>query len=154
MSSDGAPAREADLYWLRAAIDLSRSCPPAHTAFSVGALLVDAEGNVLSDGYSRQDDPSDHAEEAALRQIDATDPRLSSATIYSSLEPCGQRASRPRTCTELILDTPVPRVVFAWREPAVFVTGTGAQRLRAAGRTVVECPELAPLVRDVNAHVL
>lgn len=154
MTSDGVFTRETDLYWLRTAIELSRSCPPAHTAFSVGALLVDVEGNVLSDGYSRRDDPSDHAEEAALRQIDSADPRLSSATIYSSLEPCGQRASRPRTCSELILDTPVPRVVFAWREPDVFVPGTGAQRLRAAGRTVVELPELAPLVRDINAHVL
>ncbi len=63
-------------------------------------------------------------------------PRLVGAgpgtTVYSSLEPCSARASRPRTCTELILAAGVQRVVFAWREPAVFVDGDG--RRAAAGR--------------------
>ena len=64
------------------------------------------------------------------------------------------RASRPRSCTSLILDTPIPRIVFAWREPELFVDCRGAELLRAAGREVVEVPELAPLVRQVNAHLL
>lgn len=143
-----------DLRMLRAAVALSRSCPPSATAFSVGALVVDAEGRIIADGYSRRDDPHDHAEEAALRALAADDPRLAGATVYSSLEPCSTRASRPRSCTDLILETPVPRVVFAWREPALFVDCEGAERLRAAGRTVVEVPALAPLVRQVNAHLL
>ncbi|MEY9213274.1 dCMP deaminase [Thermobifida halotolerans] len=145
---------ERDLRLLRAAVELSRSCPPSHTAFSVGALVVDADGTVLADGYSRRDDPRDHAEEAALRALAPDDHRLAGATLYSSLEPCSARASRPRSCTDLILDTPISRVVFAWREPALFVDCEGAELLRAAGREVVEVPGLAPLVREVNAHLL
>lgn len=109
---------------------------------------------MLADGYSRRDDPHDHAEEAALRAVAPGDPRLAGATIYSSLEPCSARASRPCSCTSLILATPIPRVVFAWREPSLFVDCEGAELLRAAGRTVVEVPELAELVRDVNRHLL
>lgn len=154
MNPDTPGATDTDRTWLRAAIDLSRSCPPSTTAFSVGAILVDAEGRVLADGYSRRDDPHDHAEEAALRAIASDDPRLRTAVLYSSLEPCGTRASRPWPCTDLILATPIPRIVFAWREPAVFVDCDGAQRLREAGRTVVEEPALAALVREVNSHLL
>lgn len=145
---------ERDLRLLRTAVDLSRSCPPSSTAFSVGALIVAADGTVLADGYSRRDDPHDHAEEVALRAVAAEDPRLAAATLYSSLEPCSTRASRPRSCTSLILDTPIPRIVFAWREPELFVDCRGAELLHAAGREVVEVPELAPLVRQVNAHLL
>ncbi|WP_017587435.1 cytidine/deoxycytidylate deaminase family protein [Nocardiopsis ganjiahuensis] len=144
----------ADRFWLTAAVRLSRSCPPSDTAFSVGAVVVSAEGRVLGEGYSRRDDPHDHAEEVALRGIDPEDPRLAGATIYTSLEPCSVRASRPRSCTDLILSTPIPRVVLAWREPALFVDCDGAERLTAAGRTVVERPDLAEGVREVNAHLL
>lgn len=115
--------------------------------------MLGADGRVLADGFSRRDDPRDHAEEVALRALSCDDPRLRSATLYSSLEPCSARASRPHPCTALILATPIPRVVFAWREPALFVDCDGARRLRAAGRTVVEVPDLAPEVRAVNAHL-
>ena len=74
--------------------------------------------------------------------------------MYTSLEPCSARASRPRSCTELILAAGIPRVVFAWREPSIFVDCVGAETLRAAARTVIELPELADQVREINAHLL
>jgi pyrimidine deaminase RibD-like protein len=146
-------ASEADLGWLRYAIALSRRCPPSLTAFSVGAVIVAASGVALGDGWSRRSNPQEHAEEAALAAVGA-DHRLATATIYSSLEPCSVRASRTRTCAELIIAAGIPRVVFAWREPEVFVDCEGAELLRAAGREVVEVPELTPLVREVNAHLV
>jgi pyrimidine deaminase RibD-like protein len=79
---------------------------------------------------------------------------LGGATIYSSLEPCSTRASRPRSCTELILASSISRIVFAWREPGLFVDCQGAELLRAAGRQVVEVPDLAHLVRRTNGHLL
>jgi len=146
--------RADDRAWLEKAVELSRSCPPSDTAFSVGAVIVDADGAEIASGYSRETDPLDHAEEVALAKVRHGDPRLRGATLYTSLEPCSARASRPRTCTELILSAGIPRVVFAWREPSIFVDGTGAETLRAAGRTVIEVPELAESVREVNAHLL
>ncbi|GAB3457697.1 dihydrofolate reductase family protein [Actinophytocola sediminis] len=141
---------EVDRHWLALAVELSRSCPPSDTAFAVGAVVVDARGEEIARGYSRETDDRVHAEEAALAKLDPADPRLATATIYSSLEPCSRRSSRPRTCTQLILDAGIPRVVFALREPPTFVDGEGAELLAAAGRTVVERPDLADAVREIN----
>jgi pyrimidine deaminase RibD-like protein len=144
---------QADLHWLREAIELSRRCPPSESAFSVGAVLVSDAGQVIATGYSRETDPKDHAEEVALARA-AGDPRLAPATLYSSLEPCLARASRPCACAELILEAGIPRVVIAWLEPPLFAEGGGAGALRRGGVTVVEIPWLAGLARSVNAHLV
>lgn len=149
-TDDGAGP--ADLARLREAIELARRCPPSST-FRVGAVITDARGAVLATGYSHEDDPHVHAEESALGKLAADDRRLLGATLYSSLEPCSARASRPRSCTALILETGIPRIVFAWREPSLFVDCEGAELLQAAGRAVVEVPELAHLVRAANTHL-
>jgi diaminohydroxyphosphoribosylaminopyrimidine deaminase / 5-amino-6-(5-phosphoribosylamino)uracil reductase len=149
----GAPGHAgAGLGWLREEIELSRRCPPSDTAFSVGAVLVSASGRVVATGYSRERDPADHAEEVALAKAGASD-QLTAATLYSSLEPCLHRASRPRPCAELIVAAGIRRVAVAWLEPPVFVTGGGAAWLRGAGVTVAEYPELAAQARAVNAHL-
>jgi diaminohydroxyphosphoribosylaminopyrimidine deaminase/5-amino-6-(5-phosphoribosylamino)uracil reductase len=150
-----APDTEADRSWLQRACDLAQQCPPSTTAFAVGAVIVDANGNEIAAGYSRQHgDPHNHAEEVALAALPANDPRLATATIYSSLEPCGERASRPRTCVDLILASGLQRVVFAAREPALFVRPAGTAKLRDAGVTAIEVPELAEAFRRANAQVL
>jgi len=144
-----------DAHWMRLAIALARRCPPSDVAFAVGAVIVDADGQEISRGWSRETDERVHAEESALAKVPAGDPRLAGATLYSSLEPCGERASRPRTCAELILDAGVPRVVLAWREPDLFVRAArGISVLTAAGVEVVELPELADAAREPNVHVL
>lgn len=143
-----------DRHWLTRAIELSRRCPPTESAFDVGAVVVDAHGEEIAFGYSRETDDKMHAEESALAKLDPADPRLRTATIYSSLEPCSRRLSRPRSCSRWIIDAGIPRVVFALREPSVFVVGEGAEVLIEAGVTVVEVPELGDEVRAVNHHVL
>lgn len=156
------PASQADIdaHFLRLTIELSRSCPPASGAYSVGAIITDAQGAVISTGYSREllhglgDPDKNHAEEVALAKLGFHDPRLKSATIYTSLEPCSPRASRPFSCTDHILAAGIPRVVLALREPALLTVCDGADRLRAAGVEVVELPGLADQVRAVNAHLL
>src|SRR5579859_882020 len=142
-----------DIYWLRETIELAKRCPPSATAFSVGAAIVAVDGTLLAAGYSRERDLRDHAEEVALAKIRPGDPRLATATIYSSLEPCGVRASRPRPCADLIIAAGIPRVVYAWHEPPILAVGGGTEMLRAAGVTVIEAPELAPEARAVNAHL-
>lgn len=144
-------ADHGDGYWLRAAVEEGRKCAPAAGAFSVGAVVV-RDGVELARGHSRETDPTAHAEEVALAKLAGTD--LTGATVYSSLEPCSARRSRPRTCTQLIIASGARRVVFAWREPAVFVDCHGAEQLTAAGVEVVELPALADAVRDVNRHLL
>ena len=106
------------------------------------------------DWLLRETSPHNHAEEAALAKIDPADPRLAGATLYSSLEPCRSRASRPTPCAQLIIEAGLRRVVIAWLEPPVFAPGGGAAKLREAGISVVEIPGLAAEARAVNAAVL
>lgn len=148
----GAPG--ADRHWLTTAIELARRCPPSATAFSVGAVLVSPSGVVIAAGYSREMDASNHAEEAALARAAAAAADLSGATLYSSLEPCRSRASRPRSCAELIVAAGLRRVVIAWQEPPIFVPGGGAAWLAARDVTVVDVPDLAGQARAANAHLL
>jgi diaminohydroxyphosphoribosylaminopyrimidine deaminase/5-amino-6-(5-phosphoribosylamino)uracil reductase len=140
---------------LEQAIGLASRCPPSDTAFSVGAMVVADDGTVLGTGWSRRSDPHEHAEEAALADVAETDRgRLAAATIYTSLEPCSTRASRPVTCTQHILQAGIPRIVYAWREPDMFVDCIGAELLRAAGREVLELADLADAAREPNSHLV
>jgi diaminohydroxyphosphoribosylaminopyrimidine deaminase/5-amino-6-(5-phosphoribosylamino)uracil reductase len=143
-----------DYEWMRVAIGLAYQCPPSPGAFSVGAVIVDQNGEEISRGYSRETDSHVHAEESALAKLTREDPRLRTATIYSTLEPCSQRKSRPRTCTQLILAAGIPRVVIAWREPGLFVADCqGYELLADAGVAVVEIPELAQEAQAPNTHL-
>ncbi|MFI5843314.1 dCMP deaminase [Catenuloplanes sp. NPDC051500] len=144
---------ERDRHWSRIAVELSRDCPPSATAYAVGAVIVDPAGRELARGRSRESGPHEHAEEVALSRL-APGTDLRGATLYSSLEPCSSRRSRPRTCTELVIAAGIRRVVMVLREPPVFVRCEGVALLRRAGVQVVELPELAEQVRSINAAVL
>ncbi|MGN9755411.1 dihydrofolate reductase family protein [Streptomyces sp. SD31] len=146
----------ADRHWLALACDLAAQCPPSKTAFSVGAVVVAADGTELARGHSREGgDPVVHAEEAALAKIATGDPRLASATVYSSLEPCTRRASRPAPCARLILEAGVRRVVTAWREPDTFVVGAdGSGLLAGEGVDVLVMPEYENRAKAPNGHLL
>jgi len=145
-----------DAGWMRVAVALARECPPSESAFSVGAVIVGADGRELSRAFSREGgDLAAHAEEAALGKLADGEPRLTGATIYSTLEPCTQRTSRPRTCTGLIIAAGLVRVVIAWREPALFVADCqGVELLSAAGLTVTELPEFAADAAAPNRHLV
>lgn len=145
----------ADRHWLELACELAELCPPSETAFSVGAVVVAADGSELARGHSREGgDPVVHAEEAALAKLDPADRRLTGATVYSSLEPCARRASRPAPCARLILDAGVRRVVTAWREPDTFVAGAdGSGVLAAEGAAVVVLDEYAERAKAPNRHL-
>ena len=139
--------------WMSYAVDLAHRCPRSETAFAVGAVIVDEHGREIASGYSRDDSARVHAEESALNKA-AGDSRLSGATIYSTLEPCSERASRPHaTCTSLIIAAGIPRVVIAWREPDIFVHCEGVSLLRAAGIEVVELYDYAQRAQEPNLHL-
>jgi diaminohydroxyphosphoribosylaminopyrimidine deaminase/5-amino-6-(5-phosphoribosylamino)uracil reductase len=163
-----------DARWMELAIELAWKAPPSAQAYSVGAVIVGADGRELSRGFSREGgDPHVHGEESALRKLGPGGGRLaalvSGATLYSTLEPCSQRRSRPVTCTQLILATRsaaqggdagdaleagIRRVVVAWREPSLFVADCqGVELLERAGVVVTELTELAELARAPNRHL-
>lgn len=145
--------RPGDRELLLAAVERSRRCPPSGTAYAVGAVVTAADGTELTRGHSRETHPHDHAEEVALAKLAAAGLDPAGGTVYSSLEPCGLRRSRPRTCAELILAAGVRRVVLALREPPLLAAGGGGGLLAAGGIEVVELADLAGTVREINAHL-
>ncbi|MFB7720631.1 MULTISPECIES: dCMP deaminase [unclassified Nocardia] len=145
----------SDRGWMRHAIGLARLCPPSATAFSVGAVIVGADGVEVIHGWSRETDDKVHAEESALNKLEPDDDRLSSSTIYSTLEPCSLRSSKDRApCTDRILAAGIRRVVIAWREPGTFVDNCqGVEKLREHGVEVVELADLAEEAMSMNRHL-
>lgn len=143
-----------DVKQLLAAIELSKQCVPVARAFSVGALLFDAENRLVASGYSRETDEKSHAEEVALKKAARLGVRVVGGTLYSSLVPCGKRLSRSQSCADLIIRAGIKKVVFALQEPPVFVEASGEAKLREHGIEVVVMEELGSLVSRINEHVI
>ena len=99
----------------------------------VGAVIMDAAGNVVGEGFHDRVNSSDHAEIVAIK---AAGSKAVGATIVVTLEPCNHTASTG-PCTQAIIDAGITTVVFAVSDPNKKAAG-GADALRAAGITVIE----------------
>lgn len=146
-------ARAADRAYLQRTVDLARMCPPSQTAYSVGALIVTPDRQLFT-GYSRETAPDNHAEEEAILKAVRAGVPLKGSVIYSSMEPCSSRRSKPLPCSELIIRHEMARVVFATYEPDRFVDCCGERRLVEAGIEVTVLEELAAEALAVNRHIL
>ncbi|WP_181918960.1 tRNA adenosine(34) deaminase TadA [Wenzhouxiangella sediminis] len=124
-------APEDDIRWMRHALTLAERAE-AMGEVPIGAVLVDAEGRILGEGWNRviaDADPTAHAEIVALRQAARAldNYRLPDTTLYVTLEPCSM-------CAGALINARVKRVVYA------------ADDLRAGAHhsifEVLTCPEL------------
>ena len=97
---------------------------------TVGAVVLDADGNVVATGAT---EPAGgrHAEIVAL---DAAAGRARGGTIVVTLEPCNH-TGRTGPCATRILDEGLATVVYAVADPNPVASG-GAARLAAAGLDV------------------
>ncbi|MBV1881470.1 MAG: tRNA adenosine(34) deaminase TadA [Pseudomonadales bacterium] len=81
----------------------------------VGAVIIDAEGRIIGEGWNQSiscHDPTAHAEIQAIRQAgqSLTNYRLVNCTLYVTLEPCTM-------CVGAIVHSRLSRVVFGALEP-------------------------------------
>lgn len=144
---------ETDLTLLRQCAELAHAATPVETAFSVGAILTDADRRILATAHSRELGPTWHAEAVALEKARQAGRLHRAHTLYSSLEPCSRRKSGRQPCCDVILRSPIERVVFIAHEPAIFVDASGAETLAEAGLKIDSHPDLTGLVQAANAHV-
>lgn len=142
----------ADLRFLKQAVDEGRKCTPSATSYCVGAVVVTADGRIFA-GHTHETSPTHHAEQEAIAKALAAGAALRGAAMYSSMEPCSQRASEPESCTQLLLKYGFAHAVFALYEPGCFVCCRGALTLREAGVDVRVYPGLAGGVWEANAHL-
>lgn len=134
------------------AIHCSTMGEATNARYRVGAVVVSEDGRIF-DGYTGETAPDNHAEEEAMAKALAAGADLRGATIYSTMEPCTKRTSKPVSCTDLIIGHGFSRVVFALREPARFAKCDGIRRLSDAGIEVIEMSGFAPEVLTINSHL-
>jgi diaminohydroxyphosphoribosylaminopyrimidine deaminase/5-amino-6-(5-phosphoribosylamino)uracil reductase len=118
-----------DERYMREALELARrgtalTSPGAR----VGAVVVDANGNVAGRGYYIYDGVK-HAEVLALEQAKE---KARGGTLYLNLEPHCHHGRTP-PCTEAIIAAGMKRVVAAMADPNPKVAGKGFEQLGAAG---------------------
>lgn len=139
---------------MQRALEISKQAPLSKDRYSVGALLTDSKGGEVATGYTSELRSGQHAEECALEKVAARQAILTAGTIYTTIEPCSLRLSGQTPCVRRILAAGLARVVMALPEPASFVHCEGRAFLAAAGIEVVELPEFAAAVLDLNQHLL
>ena len=99
----------------------------------VGAVIIDAAGTVVGEGFHDRVNSPDHAEVVAIK---AAGNKAAGATIVVTLEPCNHTGSTG-PCVQAIIAAGITTVVFAVSDPNESAAG-GAAALRAAGVTVIE----------------
>jgi len=99
----------------------------------VGAVIIDAAGSVVGEGFHDRVNSPDHAEVVAIKAAGAA---TVGATIVVTLEPCNHTGSTG-PCVQAIIAAGITTVVIAVTDPNESAAG-GAAALRAAGVTVIE----------------
>ncbi len=143
----------ADCNFMKRALANSLNAPVSAERYRVGAVVVTTQGEIF-DGYTGETSPAIHAEEEAITKALAAGADLHGSTIYSTVEPCTIRKSRPVSCASLIIDNGVRRIVFAMREPDRFALCQGVCVLSDAGIEVDEMTDYVDDVIAINAHIL
>lgn len=122
----------------------------AHPNPPVGAVVLDAQGTPVGEGFHRRPG-TPHAEALALSEAGS---RARGGTLYCTLEPCSHTNLTP-PCADAILEAGIARVVFAVYDPDPRVRGSGAERLLAGGVDVeagVAEAEATEQIRDYLHH--
>lgn len=131
--------RLRDEAFMRAAIALARrGLGRTWPNPAVAALVVDesVEPPVMRGRGRTSPGGRPHAEANAVAEAGEA---ARGATMYVTLEPCARRSQRVfgPSCTEIILESGIARVVIGAADPSPFASGEGTEALRKAGIAVV-----------------
>lgn len=109
-------------HWMRHAFALADRAEREFDEIPVGAVLVDADGTLIGEGWNRNiidHDPTAHAEIVAMRgagQV-AGNHRLVGSTLYVTLEPCAM-------CAMAAVHARVARLVYGASDPKTGACGS------------------------------
>lgn len=111
-----------DVALMQRALALAEHAEREDDEIPVGAVLIDAAGNVIGEGWNRnitEHDPTAHAEIIAMRQAGKRlgNHRLIGCALYVTLEPCAM-------CVMAMIHARIARVVFAASDPKTGAAGS------------------------------
>jgi len=95
---------------------------------NVGCVIV-KDGKIVGRGATGEGGRP-HAEAAALAEAGK---RAKGATLYTTLEPCAHQSDRGPTCSAIIPQAGIVRVVAALKDPDPRTAGQGIKLLKKAG---------------------
>ncbi|NZA27991.1 tRNA adenosine(34) deaminase TadA [Luteimonas sp. SJ-92] len=111
-----------DVRWMRHALALAARAEREEDEIPVGAVVVDAAGQPVGEGWNRnigERDPSAHAEIVAMRAAGRAlgNHRLVGCTLYVTLEPCAM-------CAMAMVHARIARLVHAASDPKTGAAGS------------------------------
>ena len=120
--SEASQPHVHDGRWMLHALELAGRAEREDDEIPVGAVVVDAAGALVGEGWNRNIgdcDPSAHAEIVAMRRAGAAigNHRLVGCTVYVTLEPCAM-------CAMAMVHARVARVVFGAADPKTGAAGS------------------------------
>jgi diaminohydroxyphosphoribosylaminopyrimidine deaminase/5-amino-6-(5-phosphoribosylamino)uracil reductase len=98
----------------------------------VGSVIV-ANDRILGEGY-HQVTGGPHAEVNAVHSV-KDKALLKESILYVNLEPCAHTGKTP-PCSDLIIQSGIPKVVIGTLDPNTLVSGRGIERMKKAGISV------------------
>jgi diaminohydroxyphosphoribosylaminopyrimidine deaminase/5-amino-6-(5-phosphoribosylamino)uracil reductase len=117
------------------ALELALKGPVTGINPQVGAVILNAAGEVIGEGYHKGSG-TDHAEVVALKAALVGENKLEpGATAVVSLEPCNH-TGKTGPCAQALIEAGVSKVLFASSDPGDQSSG-GAETLRNAGIEVI-----------------
>ena len=145
MTASAQPPFTGDERYMALALELARArLGKTAPNPSVGCVIV-ADGAIVGEGVTGIGGRP-HAEEIALK---AAGDRAKDATAYVTLEPCNARSAGALSCSQLLVQAGVSRVVVACEDPHP-LGAHGVSRLGAAGVEVMLGVGRAP-AEQINA---
>lgn len=118
----GVTAEAADVHWMEQALALADRAERDYNEIPVAALVLDADGALVGEGFNRnisEHDPSAHAEIVAMREagLRLGNHRLVGCTLLVTLEPCAM-------CAMAAVHGRVARVVYGASDPKTGAAGS------------------------------
>lgn len=137
--------------FMEQALELSRRCVPEgnQPRASVGAVLVNAAGEVVLTGYRNERNDGGHAEYVLLDKAEQAGLVLRDHALYVTLEPCTVRNLGKTPCALRLIESGVGSVCIGMLDPNPDIVGRGEMMLRYRGIRVERFPD--DLIREIRS---
>ncbi len=117
------------------ALELALKGPVTGVNPQVGAVILNAQGQLIGEGYHKGSG-TDHAEVVAIKAaLNGASKLPAGTTAIVTLEPCNH-TGKTGPCAQALIEAGISKVVFASSDPGVQSSG-GSETLRSAGIEVV-----------------